>query len=301
MINWVELNKDSLLGNILISALFMFIGYVFSEVMNNWKKKKKGGKGRRKGKSKVGSQLNAKHSVQKNFDNETHDTRTEVIREKTIIYVDKSQGTSDDNSSLLFIVVGFLLFGGVWLLNTYKDTISNTIYWIALFGLIFSLILLGREIKFPSTKGLKFLLGWTAFLWLCLMASMHLIYHPFYLSQEAITTQVNIQKGAGVLSGGLDGFFYLAYQLLGFLVSVVILIFNISAQIYTSMVWWNESSEIDYSFKGKIMRKVLKFLDRICHPTWKFVIFSVFLLLLIFGLESGFIMYLFDRGKTSHI
>lgn len=290
MINWIEFNKDSLLTNVLVTIIFMPIIYIFTELMNNWRIEKKcvtkSNKKRKNPSLKKVSKLKETdiNDIQKN----------EIIQEK-IVYVNKTKNNYENNDESMFIFIGLLLVGGVWLLNTYKDIITNTIYWFALVNLILSLILLCREVKFPSTKGLQFLLGWTAFLWLCLMASMHLIYHPFYIPQEAINTQNKIQMGGGILDGGLKGLVYLLYQLLGFIVSVLILLFSAGAQIYTLTVWWYESKEFSNKVGRKTRVKVLKFLENLYYPTKKFVKYSIFQILCVFGLESGLIIYLFYK------
>lgn len=293
MINWIEINKDSLLGNILVTLLFIPIAYVFTVAMDSWKKRKKGYRDKifKKEDLHKAKKRNTDSTKQRKIENEKQEIETKTIKEKTIVYIERENRNSDDNSTFLIFGIILILAVGVWLLNTYKDIISNTIYLISLFGLILNLIFLGREIKYPSTKDLTILLSWSAFLWLCLMALMHLLYHPRYLPEEAITALAKIHKGSGVLSGGIEGFTYLANQFVGLLFCIVILLFNIMAQIYTYMAWWNESSVLKYSLKNKIMNTIIKLLERFFQPIKKYVIISVFLLLLAFIYESGLVSY----------
>lgn len=179
--------------------------------MNGWKKKSKNS-----GKSKKRSASNNKRTppnyVPKS--NWSQNNNSETIR-VVVLENKETKSNSEDDWGILFLAF-IILTICVKFFFTYEDTILNIIYWISLLGFIFITVILGREIKFPSTNGLKFLLGWTAFLWLCLMASIHVIYHPLYLSQQAIATQESIKNGAGVLARGFDGFFYLSYQVIGF-------------------------------------------------------------------------------------
>ncbi len=183
----------------------------------------------------------------------------------------------------------------VWFFNTYKNTISNVICWISIFGFVFSTVTLCREFRHPSTKGLKSLLAWTSLLWIFLLGTIYFLYNPFYISKEAISTQVSIQNGGGVLDAGMDGFFYLSYQVLGFLSSIILLLFNLGGQIYCFSAWWNENREYNNLFKRKIPKTIYKFLYHFYNPVLKYILFSILFVAISFGMESGLIMMLFIK------
>ncbi|WP_156158034.1 hypothetical protein [Gordoniibacillus kamchatkensis] len=125
---------------------------------------------------------------------------------------------------------------------------------------------------------MKFLLGWTSFLWAYVIFSIHLLYHPIYTSEQALITEQNIKEGKGLFSGGFDGFIYLIYQFIGVIFMTGSLLFNIGIQIFTLLIWWGEDNQ--ERFKNRILRKILYFLNHIYHPNLKFILFSILLIII---------------------
>ena len=137
----------------------------------------------------------------------------------------------------------------------------------------------------PSKKSLVFLLAWIALLWTYIVYSMHLLYHPIYLFQNAIIAEQGIKNGQGIFSGAIDGSVYLIYQFLGVVILAMLILFVIGAQMYSLIVWWNESRSISSS--NKFVEKVFYALDKIFYPNYKFVVSSIFIIIASFMLESG--------------
>ena len=62
-----------------------------------------------------------------------------------------------------------------------------------------------KEIKRVGEKTLTKLMAWTSFLWIYILFSMHLLYHPIYTFDGALIAKQAVKTGQSILNGGVQG------------------------------------------------------------------------------------------------
>ncbi|MCD9023458.1 hypothetical protein [Cohnella silvisoli] len=294
MIEWIEANRDGLLGNILISALFLPIAYLFTLLLDRWKSssiKNRGTKPKKKKNNKIKN--NNQNNIENDLDDEFEiETRTSKPAPKNPPNPPQSQSPSDPWVWIIGCL--FALAVGIKFYIPHKTIIINIIYLFSIFALFFCLIKASKEYKRPSAKGIGTLLLWNAFMWLLILILMHLVSHPIYYSEKVYQAELDIINGVGVLDVGIDNFMYLGYQLIGVISSILLLLFNIGAQIFVLFLWWNNSP----SSISNVRNKILRFFIFIYYPKGKYIFSSMVLVLISFGFVSGLLIKLITENKA---
>jgi hypothetical protein len=294
MIEWIEANRDGLLGNILISALFLPIAYIFTLLLDRWKSssiKNKDTKPKKKKNNKI------KNHNQKNTENDLNeeiDIKMPLSKSAPKNPPNPPQLQSPSDPWVWIIGCLFALAVGIKIYIPHKTIIINIVYLFSIFALFFCLIKACKEFKLPSAKGIGTLLLWNAFMWLLLLILMHLVSHPIYYSEKVHQAELNIINGVGVLDIGIDNFMYLGYQLIGVISSILLLLFNIGAQIFVLFIWWNNSP----SSISNVRNKILRFFIFIYYPKGKYIFSSLVLVLISFGFVSGLLIKLIIGNKV---
>lgn len=284
MINWVELNKDGLLASLIIALFMLPIGELFTTIIHKKRDRKKVYRHT----NKSGNAKNTKHPKEP-ITLKTNNEESHTVEVRTI-YVEKTSKSSDDSDSAIFVIILLILIAATSFFYKYEDIIANIIYIISCLGFWINVTMLAKEIKRTGEKKVIFLMTWTCCLWIYILISMHLLYHPMYVSKGAVVAKQAIKNGQGILSGGFEGLAYLLYQFLGILFLAILILFVIAVQIYSLVVWWDESRNI--SDNSKFFTKIFRFLDRLFYPNYKFIITSTVIIIMSFLFEGGMLIHL---------
>lgn len=280
MISWVELNKDGLLTSLIIAIIMLPVAEIFTRIMNKKRDNKKRNKNNYPSKNKKTTKQQNPSINREKDEEKIANTKVEVI------YIEKTSNNSTNELGFeVVIILLIILTAATSFFYKYEEVISNLIYVVGCFGFWINITMFAKEIKRVGEKTLTKLMAWTSFLWIYIIFSMHLLYHPIYTFDDALIAKQALKTGQSIFTGGIQGFAYLLYQFLGVVFLVVIILVVISAQIYSLAVWWNESRNI--SIKNKLIVKVFDFLDCIFFTKYKFLVISTIIVIISFAFESG--------------
>lgn len=280
MISWVELNKDGLLTSLIIAIIMLPVAEIFTRIMNKKRDNKKGNKNNYPSKNK-------KTTKQQNPSINREKDEEKIVNTKVeVIYIEKTSNNSTNELGFeVVIILLIILTAATSFFYKYEEVISNLIYVVGCFGFWINITMFAKEIKRVGEKTLTKLMAWTSFLWIYIIFSMHLLYHPIYTFDGALIAKQAVKTGQSILTGGIQGLAYLLYQFLGIVFLVVIILIVISTQIYSLAVWWNESRKV--VIKNKLIAKVFDFFNCIFFTGYKFIVISTIIVIISFVFESG--------------